>query len=71
MMREGTTWVVPFCFGAIEIEATWGQIGASENTAELRSAGQARVPPPQHAKTARAGDPGACPHVVRASLRSG
>ena len=31
--------------------------------AELSSAGQPRAPPPHHAKTGRAGDPGVCPHV--------
>ena len=29
-----------------------------------RPAGQARAPPPHHAKTGRAGDPGACPYVI-------
>jgi hypothetical protein len=31
--------------------------------AQLRSAGQPRAPPPQHARTGRAGDAGGCPHA--------
>lgn len=41
-----------------------------KTAAELVLRRRAEAPPPQRAKTARVGDPSACPHVVRGGPRT-